>query len=156
MLKKNRSSPVSRGLQLPATPEHGTASGALISEGASAPTTERDPAGDSLGRSDWAAIGQQSPTRPSSAERRHQQRTLARQLSRDFGVTFDLAFKAVRAGVHGRCAELAETIGECRTLGFIAAVQTLAGSRAPKFRAPGREASKPAIVAPFDPSAVPP
>lgn len=66
----------------------------------------------------------------SAAERRKAERALASRLAADFGVTFDLAFKAVRAGVAGRCIELADAIGDCRRLGFIAAVQTLAGSRA--------------------------
>lgn len=70
-----------------------------------------------------------SGIRKNAATTRRAQRELARQLARDFGVSFDLAFKAVKAGVHARCAELAAQLGDCRTRGFIAAVQTLADTR---------------------------
>ncbi len=65
--------------------------------------------------------GTQVPPGRTSDDRRKAQRELARRLGRAFRVSFDLAFKAVRA--RGRCVELTEAIGECRALAFCTAVQ---------------------------------
>lgn len=61
----------------------------------------------------------------SSDERRRAQRALAGRLARDFGLTFDFALRAVRAAAQGRRSELGRVFGECRHLGFIAAVQAI-------------------------------